>query len=217
MLQRIAGLALFGGERRRFASSGGEGAQPKIWRRLFHVLAGSCIPIAGIFAPHNEFVITLAVLAVGALLLDLSRFGIGPLNRLYLRLMAPLLKSDEESHITGATYMLLAAALVFWLFGKDVGVPVMFYLSLGDPAAAIIGRRMPGPRLLGKSPGGTAAFIAVGAAVAAILLAAGVVEPHWALWAGAAIAALIELAGIPPDDNLSIPLAAGAAMWAMGM
>lgn len=217
MLQRIAALVVFGGERRPSTGSSGTAAHPKIWRRLFHVVAGSCLPVAGILAPDIGFVIALAVLAVGALLLDLSRFGIGPLNRLYLRLMAPLLKSDEESHITGATYMLIAAALAFWLFGKEVGVPVMFYLSLGDPAAAIVGRRMPGPRLMGKSPGGTAAFIAVGAAVAGILVAAGVVEHHWALWAGAAIAALIELAGIPPDDNLTIPLVAGAAMWAMGV
>ena len=152
MLQRIAALVVFGGERRPSAGSGGMAAQPRIWRRLFHVVAGSCLPVAGILAPESGFVIALAVLAVGALLLDLSRFGIGPLNRVYLRLMAPLLKSDEESHITGATYMLIAAALVFWLFGKEVGVPVMLYLSLGDPAAAIVGRQMPGPRLLGKSP-----------------------------------------------------------------
>ncbi len=215
-MQRIAALVIFGGERRPSTGSGGAAAQPRIWRRLFHVLAGSCIPIAGIFAPESGFVIALAALSAGALALDLSRFGIGPLNRLYLRLMEPLLKSDEESHITGATYMLIAATVVFWLFGKDVGVPVMFYLSLGDPAAAIIGRRMPGPRLLGKSPGGTAAFIAVGSVAAGILVAAGVIEYHWALWAGAVVAAIVELAGVPPDDNLAIPLAAGAAMWAMG-
>ena len=217
MLQRFAGLVVFGGKRRPSTSSEGAVAQPKIWRRLFHLSAGSCIPIAGIFTPEDGFLIALAILAVGGLTLDLARFGIGPLNRVYLRWMAPLLKSDEESHITGATYMLIAAVLVFWLYGKGVGVPVMFFLSLGDPAAAIMGRRMSGPRLLGKSPGGTAAFAAVGGAVAGVLLAFGAIEYHWALWAGAGIAALAELAGIPPDDNLTIPLIAGTAMWAMGV
>lgn len=211
LLQRIAGLLIFGGERRTEPT-----AQPKIWRRLFHIFAGSAIPIAGIFAPEREFLIALAVLAVGALALDLSRLGIGPLNRAYMRWMSPLLKSDEEKHITGATYMLIAAVPVFWLYGKDVGVPVMLYLSLGDPMAAIVGRRLPGPRLLGKSPGGTAAFAVTGTAAAGLLVAAGAVEQHWALWPGAAIAALTELAGLPPDDNLSIPLVAGTAMWAMG-
>ena len=162
MLQRFAALLVFGGKRRPSASSEEPAAQPRIWRRLFHVFAGSTIPIAGIFAPESAFLIALAVLAAGGLLLDLARFGISPLNRIYLRWMAPLLKSDEESHVTGATYMLVAAVLVFWLFGKGVGVPVMFFLSLGDPMAAIVGRRMPGPRLLGKSPGGTAAFAVSG-------------------------------------------------------
>ena len=212
MLQRFATLLVFGGERRT-----GPAPQPKVWRRLFHVFAGSTIPIAGILAPESAFLIALAVLAAGGLALDLARFGIGPLNRLYLCWMGPLLKSDEESHVTGATYMLVAALLVFWLFGDSVGVPVMFFLSLGDPAAAIVGRRMPGPRLLGKSPGGTAAFAAVGATVAGVLLAFGAIEYHWALWAGAVTAALVELAGIPPDDNLTIPLVAGTAMWAMGV
>ena len=217
LLQRLAGLLIFGGERRPSASSGEPTSQPKIWRRLFHVFAGSTIPIAGIFAPETEFLIGLAVTAAGGLALDLARFGLGPLNRVYLRWMAPLLKSDEEFHITGATYMLIASVLVFWLFGKNVGIPVMFFLSLGDPAAAIVGRRMPGPRLLGKSPGGTVAFAAVGAGVAGVLLGFGAIEHHWALWAGAAIAASVELAGIPPDDNLTIPLIAGTAMWAMGV
>lgn len=212
MLQRFAGLVIFGGERRA-----GPTAQPKIWRRLFHLFAGSSIPVAGIFAPENGLLLTLAVLAAGGLALDLARFGIGPLNRAYMRWMAPLLKSDEESHVTGATYMLIAALLVFWLYGKDVAIPALLFLSLGDPAAAIVGRRMPGPRLLGKSPGGTAAFAAIGAAAASALLAFGAIEYHWALWPGAIIAALVELAGIPPDDNLTIPLIAGTAMWAMGV
>ena len=211
MLQRFAGLVIFGGQRRS-----GPSAQPRIWRRLFHVLAGSTIPIAAIFAPERELLIGLAVLAAGALAIDLTRLGISPLNRWYLRWLAPLLKSDEASRITGATYMLIAALPVFWLFGKDVGVPVMFFLSLGDPAAAIVGSRLPGPRVFGKSPGGTAAFVAAGAAIAGLLVAAGAIEYHWALWAGAVIAAVVELAGLPPDDNLTIPLIAGTAMWAMG-
>ncbi len=211
MLQRIADLLIFGGRRRT-----GSAAQPRIWRRVFHATAGSSIPIAGIFSPDREFLLALAALAAGSLAFDLCRFGVGPLNRIYMRWMSPLLKSDEESHVTGATYMLIASAPVFWLFGKDVGIPVMFYLSLGDPVAAIVGRRLPGPRLFGKSPGGTAAFALAGVAASGLLVAAGAIEHHWALWPGAAIAALVELAGIPPDDNLTIPLVAAAAMWAMG-
>ena len=211
-MQRFAELVIFAGRRQR-----GPQAPPRIWRRLFHLIAGSTIPVAGIFAPEREFLIALAVLAAGAVALDRSRFAASPLNQIYMRWMAPLLKGEEVSRMTGATHMLIAATLVFWLFGREVGVPVMLFLSLGDPAAAIVGRRLPGPRLAGKSPGGTLAFAATGAAVAAILLVSGAIQYHWAIWPGAGIAALVELAGIPPDDNLSIPLIAGAAMWAMGV
>ena len=210
-MQRLVEMVVLAGYRQR-----GPQAPPRIWRRLFHLIAGSTIPVAGILAPEREFLVTLAVLAAGAVLLDFFRFGIGPLNRVYMRWMAPLLKGEEASRMTGATHMLVAAALLFWLFGREVGVPVMFFLSLGDPMAAMVGSRLPGPRVAGKSPGGTLAFAAIGLGVAAVLVATGAIHYHWALWPGAAIAALVELAGIPPDDNLTIPLIAGAAMWAMG-
>lgn len=186
---------------------------PTVWRRLFHLLAGSCIPLAGLFVPTAALLAGLAALAGAALLSDLARFRFPSANRRYMRLLAPLLKADEESRITGATYMCIAALLAFALFGREVAVPALFYLSLGDPAAALMGRRAPGPRIFGKSPAGTLAFAAVASAAAAGLVGVGALEFHWALWAGAGIAALLELASLPPDDNLSIPLLSGLAMW----
>jgi dolichol kinase len=159
----------------------------------------------------------LAVLAGQGLLLDLVRFRVAWLNALFTRWLAPLLKDDEAAHITGATYMLIAALIVYVLYGKEVAIPVMFFLSLGDPAAAMVGRRMPGPRIFGKSPLGTAAFIGVGAGAAAVLVAANGIDHHWALWVGAGVAGVVELASIPPDDNLSIPLLAGTVMFLLGV
>ena len=186
---------------------------PTVWRRLFHLLAGSGLPLAGLFVPAAALLAGLAALAGAALLIDLARFRFPAANRRYMRLLAPLLKADEETRITGATYMCIAALLAFALFGREVAAPALFYLSLGDPAAALVGRRAPGPRLFGKSPAGTLAFAAVASAAAGVLVGVGALEFHWALWAGAGIAALLELASIPPDDNLSIPLLSGLAMW----
>ena len=74
---------------------------------------------------------------------------------------------------------------------------------------------MPGPRIWGKSPVGTAAFLAVSLAVVGLLVAAGVIDYHWGLLFGAAVAALVELAPLPPDDNLTIPLISGAVMHSL--
>jgi len=211
-MRRYLGMLVYGRDRRVTS-----GAPPLIWRRLFHVVAGSSIPLAAIFIPETALIWALAVLAAQGLVLDLVRFRVGWLNSLFMRWLAPLLKEDEEAHITGATYMLIAALIVFVLYGKEVGIPVMFFLSLGDPAAAIVGRRMPGPRILGKSPGGTAAFIAVGVGAVAVLIAADGIDHHWALWVGAGVAGMVELISLPPDDNLSIPLLAGTALFLLGV
>ena len=185
---------------------------PPVWRRLFHLIAGSSIPIAGIFAVSASMVVALAVLSAAALALDLARFRVGWLNRHFLHWLAPLLKGSEERRITGATYLLVAALAAFWLFDSTVAVVSLLFLSLGDPAAALVGRAMPGPRIWGKSPGGTAAFFVVSLGVVGVLVAAGVVEYHWGLLCGAAVAALVELAPLPTDDNLTVPLISGAVM-----
>ena len=193
-------------------------AGPPLPRRIFHALAGSTIPLAGIFAPMPELTAALAVLAVGSLALDLARFRVSRLNRLFLRWLRPLLKSSEARRLTGATWLLLAAAIAFPLFDRQVAVAAFFYLSLGDPAAALVGRPLPGPRLFGKSPAGTLAFISVSLLAAALLVGAGFMPWHWGFAAGAIVAGLVELLPLPGDDNLWVPLAAGAVMQlAMGM
>ena len=76
---------------------------------------------------------------------------------------------------------------------------------------------MPGPRIFGKSPGGTVAFVGLGLATVGVLTATGAVEYHWGLLVGALIAGVVELAPGYPDDNLTIPLIAGASIHFMGV
>ena len=157
-------------------------------------------------------VLALAIVSGAGLGLDLTRFRLAWVNRCFLRWLAPLLKHDEGHRFTGATFLVVGGLFSFLFFGSQVAVPALLFLSLGDPAAAVVGRRMPGPRVLGKSPGGTFAFVSVSLAVAAVLVGTSAINYHWGLWAGAVIAGLVELASVPPDDNFSIPLIAGAAM-----
>jgi dolichol kinase len=162
-------------------------------------------------------VATMAAVSAGVLGVDLLRFRLSWLNRQFVRWLAPLLKREEDRRITGATFMVIAALFAFFFYGDEVAVPVLLFLSLGDPTAALVGRRAPGPRIRGKSPVGTAALIAVALLVIGALVSTGAVEYHWGLLVGAAIAGLVELVSIPPDDNLTIPLIAGAAMYLLGV
>ena len=154
----------------------------------------------------------MAVLVAGGLALDLIRFRVSWLNRVFLRWLRPLLKVSEDRQVTGATYLLVAAFFAFLLFDRPVAVAVMLFLAVGDPVAALVGRPMPGPRLFGKSPIGTLAFVAVSFLVVAGLGGVGVITYHWSFFVGAVVAGLVELLPLPLDDNLTVPLIAGSVM-----
>lgn len=158
--------------------------------------------------------IGLALISLG---LDLSRIKLPLLNQLFLKFLSPFLKKTEDRRITGATFMLIATVAVFLVFEQTIAVVALLFLAIGDPVAALVGTRTPGPRIFGKSPGGTLAFVGVSLLVVLVLVSSGFIQYHWGFLVGAVIAAAVELAPIPLDDNLTIPLLTGTAMHFMVM
>ena len=190
---------------------------PPWQRRLFHAVAGSILPIVALFVSEPLPAILAGALATVVLTLDLLRFNVGRINRLFMRRLRLLLKSNEDSRITGATYLLIGSCLAFVLFDPTVAIAALLFLSLGDPAAAIVGQSVGGPRFFGKSPVGTLAFILVASLVAAGLVLVGGTQVKIALFTGAVVAAIVEILPLPIDDNLTIPIAAGVVMQYSGL
>ena len=190
---------------------------PPVWRRLFHMAAGSAIPFLGIFLGSGVMVALLGSLSGLAILVEVVRLRSPEVNHRLVRVLKPLLKEAEARRVTGATYIAISAMVAFLVFDQPVAIVALFFLSLGDPVAAMVGRRAKGIRLGGKSPIGSLAFFAVSVAIAGLLSAGDVVPFHWALVAGAAVAALVELVPIPVDDNVTIPLVSGATMSLLGV
>jgi dolichol kinase len=92
-------------------------------------------------------------------------------------------------------------------FPRDIAVAAILVLALADPAASWIGRRW------GKRRVGTGTFLGTGVFVA---VATAVLFP----FVGVPIALLVAVgtAGVeilpwPLDDNLVVPLVAGALAW----
>ena len=157
----------------------------------------------------------MALLGGGALLalgLDEARRRAHWLNRAFLRIFGPILKPAEATEISGATWYLVAAFFAFYFYGPAVALPALLFVAVGDPIAALVGVRAPGPRWWGKSPIGGLAFIAAGLGVWAIVTGLGFGGWSAAIVAGAIIAAAVELLPLPLDDNLTVPLVAGGVM-----
>ena len=183
-------------------------------RRIFHLVAASGTTLLSLAIPEHPYMFLIGSGALLALAMEASRLRSPRLNGLYMSVFGPILKQSESAEITGATWFLIAAFFTFFFYGAEIALPVLLFVAIGDPAAALVGSRFPGPRFWEKSPGGIVAFIAAGLGVWAIICAAGYGQWSWAIVVAAAIAAAVEFAPTPIDDNLTVPLIGGAVMTA---
>jgi len=133
------------------------------------------------------------------------------------------LRREGEGYLGGLrTYPLAVLGLVMAFLHQPTKVAAAWaVLAFGDAAANVVGRRVRSPHVFGHPKAtwaGSGALFVVGA-VAAFGAARFVewtgappLEPRWAPLAAALAATLVDLVRIPPDDNLPIAAAAGAAL-----
>jgi dolichol kinase len=181
----------------------------EVYRKAIHI-ASVLLPLLVWWVPRWVALLVLVPAMATALLIEgLRRWFRGPRYH-FLRRTRTLLRPRERHSLTGATYMVTSYTLALLLFPKPVAVLAMLYNGLGDAAAALVGRRWGRHRTSsGKSLEGTAAAFVVSLTVG--LLIPGI-PPHAAV-VGAAAVALLELASLPPDDNLWVTLGGGAVVW----
>ena len=178
-------------------------------RKLVHLL-GLIIPLALVLLPQTVMVKALTVLAVLSAGIDLVRLQSGTISRIFEKLFGSLLREQERSKITGATYLFISSAICTYFFDKKIAVLALLFLILGDTAAALAGRRFGHTKLFSKTAEGTVACLIV-------CLLIGLVVPAVSLkvvLAGALVATLIELLPFGVDDNLTVPI---ASAWLMQM
>jgi len=180
-------------------------------RKSIHLTSAIAPAAYALGVPAGVATLTLSALAGTALLVELARHRSTTVRLAFGRLFGPILRGHEHEALTGATWMLLAFALAVALLPRPVAVVAMWGVSVGDAAAAVIGRWSAARRRTrggGKTLAGTSACF-VATLAGAFLLA------HLSLPRAAALAAVAALAERAPlrwiDDNLRIVLAIGIA------
>ena len=192
-------------------------------RKALH-LGALVLPAAMLVLGRPTAALVLAPLAVLAVSLDWARVRIVPARRVVHGVFAGLMRPEEIPPLggpvvlNGATWMCVAAAACAAVFAPGVAAASVAMVMVGDGAAAVVGRRFGRTRWPGgqKSVEGTAAYAATAFAVGLAVVA-------WpasglglaACAAGALVGALAEAAPLPVNDNVRVPLLAGAAMAAV--
>jgi dolichol kinase len=180
----------------------------EIKRKLVH-LSTLVIP-AGYALTSKETVLTfLLPFFLIYLAVDLLRhFHPGMTSLFEKYFYETVLRRKERSRLMGSTYFLFSTLLVILLFPKPIAIASLLILILSDTAAALVGRGIGKASFWGKTLEGSMAFF-----ICSLLIVW--IYPNLDRFSGslAALGAtLVELLPIPLDDNLTIPLVAGAIM-----
>ncbi len=187
-------------------------------RNAFHVFCGTTVLLLVelVLTPSTMLMVAgaFAVLAWG---METSRRYSATANRFLMWLFGPVAHPHEAHRINSSTWYTTALLIVALMGNMTAAAMAVIVLGLGDPAAAIIGRRFGRTKLInGRSLEGSLAFIAAGGLAAFIVLQ--VFHGELTLFASVAVAlaaatagAVAELVSRKIDDNLSIPLATAAA------
>jgi dolichol kinase len=205
-----------------WTSEGAAGGLPygeELKRKGIHLLSLSIA--VGYYLLDREIALMVLLPMLGvSLVLEVARSRPGPLRRWFESWFGSMLRAHERNpgdrrvRLTGATWLLLGAVLTVALFSRPVGTAAIAMLILCDLAAALVGRRWGRKRLPGNSEktmaGSMACFLT------ALLVVAATPGLSWPVGlAGAVAATLAEAMRGPLDDNLRIPLLAGAVMTLM--
>ena len=193
-------------------------------RKSIH-LGSSIIPIAviivyGLYPEDGRLYLSgiLAVISIILLIFDFLKARYKPFKSFIMRLFGKVLRENElEGGMTASTIVVASAAFTILVFREEIAVVVLLYLSLGDSAAALVGKHFGRIRLVGKRTlEGSLAALNTCLIVSLFALW---VSPGFGwyltpatLLVGSLVATMSELLYLPLDDNFRIPVFAGLAM-----
>jgi dolichol kinase len=181
-------------------------------RRLFHMIASFSIVIAVWLLPKVPLLLSLGSVTFLFLTFEFIRLRFTGINWWFISHFRSMLREEEVSNVTTASYVLIAAVVAYLAFGKDIAVCAVSFLAIGDVAAAIVGERIGMTRLFGKALEGDLACFVSCLAIGFILCYAGKDVSPLAILAGSVGATLGQAIRMPVDDNLTLPLLAGVLM-----
>jgi dolichol kinase len=192
----------------------------EVFRKLIHLCSLS-IPIIYYFIPQSTAIVILGILTFLAVIIDISRHLSPSFGKIFYMGFGFLLRKHEvdgkKKNLNGATYVFISALLGVIIFPKILFLTAFPVLIISDSTAALIGRKYGRHKFLAKSFEGTLAFFISGSIVVLFTpkLVGGILE-YFIGFLAVAVGALVENISFGfADDNLTIPISVGFAMWGL--
>ena len=185
-------------------------------RKLLH-LSNLVIPFTYLFYFDSkvEALIILLPITLLAFLIEYLRINSISVKNIFDKYLFSMLRNHEKSgKYTGATWVFISSTLSIGIFPKDIAIISLIYMSIGDTAAGLIGRKFGRIKIYNKTlEGALAGFIVC--LIVGLMIDLNLSKTVVAI--GALSAAIIEFMPISIDDNLRIPLFSGTVMYVMSI
>ena len=207
----------------------------ELLRKSTH-LSGLILPILYFFFDKSFMLVVVGSITFIAYCVEFGKRYFPKFSKYFFQYLKPLLRSHEmDGAITGATYYITGVLLCIIIFDKSIAIVCIFFIILGDTAAALVGKRWGRTKLIGnKSLEGSSACFVVCIVIPFFLInpifgiLVGTIEKGTYIQipafhpinpivgiTGAFIATLTELLPLRIDDNLTVPLISGTVMQLM--
>ncbi len=183
-----------------------------IGRKIYHLAGGIGLLSLYYMLGRGRALVFYAFLFLVVLVLDIARLTIPAINRIIFTKFSSFIRSNEEHKLTGTAPYILGIGSTLYLYQSNIAATAICFLAVGDVAATTIGERYGKTRIGDKSLEGTIAFVVAALAAGVLLHLVGISVTHSLVFAGALVAAGVELLPLPVNDNLMIPLVSGGVM-----
>ncbi len=193
-------------------------------RNAYHIISGFMGAATYTIFPNRTVVLWVAGIYTGCMLTMEGMRVLSPkINQFMVdKMFGAIARPIEAYRMNSGTWYGMALFLMIWLFNPLACICGVLALGVGDPAAAILGKRFGRRKLRGhKSLAGMLGFFGISTLVIAVFLLA---TPHielvgMPLWRVLALSAWASLVGAvtevycePLDDNFAIPLTVAGAV-----
>ena len=181
-------------------------------RGLFHILVGSSIFIAALFISRTLFLISLSALTIIGLIFEFVRLKSSRVNDSFYQYFRPVLRDEEVSHLTGASYMFISSLILFAFFRKDIALLALAFLIIGDSVSAIVDKYIGKKKYFYRTHEGNAACLIVCFLIVSTFYLVGFDINLPVMIIGAVVACIAAAVPLPINDNITIPLLSALAM-----
>ncbi len=189
-------------------------------RKVWHCAMG--VFMALVYGLGTPKIICVMLLAFGLgffMVAEYARLLFPKVNAFAIRVMGPIMRKSEVNRVSGTPFYVGSVLLSVAVFPKAIAILSILFLAVGDPMSSIFGITWGdlGPRFSnGKSLIGTAAGMGVCCLIAfayLVFLDVPLFPAVFISLTGGIAGGGAEMIPLEIDDNFSIPIVSGLALW----